>query len=74
MGGGESDVMEEGLVGVVGGVVLEMGDGGIGHRDGSVVAGAPLDGGKFHVVFPVDLGAEKPALVLEVVGEIKTIL
>ena len=74
MGRGEGHVLEEGFVPVTDGVFLEMVDGGIGHRDGPVEAGFPLDRGQFHVVLPVHLRAEEAALVLEVVGVVEAIL
>ena len=62
----EGHVMEEGLVRVVGRVVLEAVDGMVGRGDGGVVAllvGRDLDG---HVVDGVALRREEVALVLHV--------
>tara|TARA_B100000900_G_scaffold336037_1_gene297711 strand:- start:67 stop:450 length:384 start_codon:yes stop_codon:yes gene_type:complete len=54
-------------------MLLEMVNGGISDRYGSIVARSPLDGREFHVVFPVCLRTEEATLVFKIIGMLETI-
>ena len=74
VGSCERQVMEERLIGMVCGVVFQALHDVIGECGRRIVTGICFDGRQLVVVFPKHFGIEEPALILDVVRAIKSIL
>ncbi len=71
VGGGEAEIEEEGVGFVVGGVLVEEGDGVVGDVRGEIEVRVGFDGGEEFVVETVAFGGEEAVVVFDVIGAVE---